>query len=241
MFLFNLDENMKKLKIIPWFILLTLLITEFFGNDYYQFYPGAMKIAKKLMVNDHTFSPIASYTIRNKKLVCHVSWLYFVRSDFGQQTINSESIRPLMKCSKLYVHMLSKRYPDNLAMAIYATLHYPEDVMSYHWLIIATDPTLQEIPKVPVKKILSINPRDGLAWHYLGLIYLKEKDLPAAIDANIQSCYNGDPGSNGCYNAGRLLEQDGRYEEAISFYRLSRHDFIRANADRLEEFLAGSD
>jgi tetratricopeptide (TPR) repeat protein len=229
-----------KIKLIPWFILLAVIITQFSGYDFFQFNGGSLKIAKKLIVNDHSYSPITDNTIKNEKFVCHVSWLYFVQSDPGYRINNSTSIKALMACSELYVSMLSKHYPENLELANLATQLYPDDVTPYYWLINATDPSLRDIPKSAVQKILSINPKDGLAWRYLGLIYLKEKDLSAAIDAHIQSCYNGDPGSNGCYNAGRLLEQEGRYEEAISFYRLSRHEPYRANADRLEEFLASS-
>lgn len=228
-------------KIIPWIILLAVIITQFSGYDFFQFNGDSLRVAKKLIVNDHSYSPITDYTIKNEKLVCHVSWLYFVQSDPGYRINNSTSIRALMACSELYVRMLSKLYPENLELANLAVRAYPNEVTPYYWVIYATDPLLREIPKDAVQKILSINPKDGLAWRYLGLIYLKEGNIPAAIDAHIQSCYNGDPGSNGCYNAGRLLEQEGRYEEAIYYYRLSRHDFIRVNADRLEELLAGSD
>lgn len=226
-----------KFRIIPWFILLTVIITQFSGYDFFQFNLGAVKIAKKLVVNDNYYTSIAEYTIKNEKIACHVSWLYFVRSDPDVRVIDSRWIKKLMDCSELYVSMLSKLYPENLELAKLAVWAYPNEVTPYYWLINATDPSLQKIPIGPVKNILSINPEDGLAWRYLGLIYLNDGNIQSAIDAHIQSCYNGDPGSNGCYNAGRLLEQVGRYEEAISYYRLSRHDFIRSNADRLEALL----
>ncbi len=227
-----------KLRIIPWFILLALLVTEYFGQDYYEYYPGAMTIAKKLMLNDHTYSPIGTKTIRTKGLVCRESWLYFIRADHDIRVNNSRWIKSLMTCSELYVSMLSKLYPENLELANLAVWEYPNEVTPYYWVINATDPSLREIPKGPVEKILSINPKEGLAWRYMGLIYLKEGNIPAAIDAHIQSCYNGDPGSNGCYNAGRLYEQIGDYQNAIKYYSFSKNEGYRANADHLEAELS---
>lgn len=227
-----------KFKIIPWIILLAVIITQFSGYDFFQFNLGSLKIAKKLIVNDHSYSPITDYTIKNEKLVCNVSWLYFVQSDPGYRINNSTSIRALMACSELYVHMLSKLYPENLELANLAVRANPNEVTPYYWVIYAKDPSLREIPKVAVQKILSINSKEGLAWRYLGLIYLKEGNILAAIDAHINSCNNGDPGVNGCVNAGRLLEQEGKFEEAIYYYRKSLWQPSQDAADRLEAELS---
>lgn len=143
-----------------------------------------------------------------------------------------------MACSELYVHMLSKLYPENLELANLAVRANPNEVTPYYWVIYAKDPSLREIPKVAVQKILSINSKEGLAWRYLGLIYLKEGNILAAIDAHINSCNNGDPGVNGCVNAGRLLEQEGKFEEAIYYYRKSLWQPSQDAADRLEAELS---
>ncbi len=208
-----------------------------FGNDFFVLNIGVLNITKKLIANEHKFTSISDHPIKKEKLISHVSWIYFIQSDTDVRILDTANVRSLMN-SPIYVHMLSILYPDNLVMANYAINLYPEDVYTYYWLINASDPTLQNIPEDAVQKILSINPNDGLAWRYMGLILTREGDITSAIDAYINSCYNGDPGSNGCLNAGRLLEQEGHYEEAIYYYRLSRHDFIRANADRLEAELS---
>ena len=140
------------------------------------------------------------------------------------------------------MRMLLRLYSENQELASMAVLRYPEDTASLYWLIWATDPAISNNESKPIiQKILSMTPNDGLAWRYLGIILIREGDIQGAIDAHINCCNNGDPGSNGCYNAGRLYEQIGDYENAIKYYSFSKNEGYRANADRLEELLAGSD
>jgi len=45
-------------------------------------------------------------------------------------------------------------------------------------------------------------------------------DPQAALDAFLQSRYHGDPGANGCYGAGWVMEGLGDPQQAIEYYRL---------------------
>ncbi len=223
-----------KIKFIPWITIIIILITQVTGYEFFELNQYSIAVAKNLMRVDYPSSQNVASSFQNPSLNCHASWLGSRQLNFAKIDPSSASLTPLMSCSILHLRMLSRLYPEKLELANVAIHLYPDEVTPYYWLVIAIDPSLREIPKEAVQKILSINPKDGLAWRYLGLIYLKEGNISASIDAHINSCNNGDPGSHGCYNAGRLLEKEGRYEEAIYYYRLSRHDFIRANADRLE-------
>ena len=66
-------------------------------------------------------------------------------------------------------------------------------------------------------------PYDGVRWYELGDL-LADTDPQAALVAYHQSCYNGDPGSHGCYPAGLLAEELGDLPLALQYYRLSRYE-----------------
>ena len=80
---------------------------------------------------------------------------------------------------------------------------------------------------------LQANPYDGVRWRELGDI-LRNTDPKAAIEAYLQSCYNGDPGFNGCYWAGRTSEDIEDIQSAITYYRFSAWDVAQKRADELE-------
>jgi tetratricopeptide (TPR) repeat protein len=79
-----------------------------------------------------------------------------------------------------------------------------------------------------------LNPSDGLAWCRLGWVEEAQERLPSALDAFWQCCQNGDPGSNGCYSAGRVAEKLGDIPAAIRYYRLSHWSPALQRADELE-------
>lgn len=80
------------------------------------------------------------------------------------------------------------------------------------------------------------NPFDALRWRELGDL-LAGQDPEAAIQAYLNSCYYGDPGSNGCYRAGKTAERLGDYVRAAQYYRLSRNEGIRQLASEMEKRL----
>jgi len=86
---------------------------------------------------------------------------------------------------------------------------------------------------------LALDPRDGLRWRELGDA-LRSLDPKEAIEAYLQSCFNGDPGANGCYRAGLTAEQLSDYENAIRYYRYSRWEGALNRANQLEAQLSAS-
>ncbi len=225
-----------KLRIIPWLALLTVIVSTYrFGGDFWRLNQLGVNTVH-LKMTSQTRAGFAPSAADNDALACHQEWLQFVRQPKALSPDLEQASR-LIACSPTNMRMLWRTYPSEPALANLAVQLYPGQAAPLYWLISATDPKITEQSKPLIEEILRINPRDGLAWRYLGIVLIQEGDIQGAIEAHIHSCYNGDPGSNGCGNAGWLLEEEGRYEEAISFFRLSRHKFIRANADRLEEML----
>ena len=177
----------------------------------------------------------------NNNLSCHLKWLSFdpviSKTTFDK---NDQVVAELLNCSLLHVYFIRIFAPTDMELAQKASVIYPEDPGILYWLADGIEKDDPDQAEQLFRRIVVLQPYNGRAWHRLARLVAAKGFIDEAIGYNIKSCYNNDPGSNGCYGAGRLLEQQGRYEEAIYFYRLSRHDFIRANADRLEEFLAGS-
>jgi len=84
------------------------------------------------------------------------------------------------------------------------------------------------------RQTLQFRQNDGVRWRELGDL-LRERDPQAAIQAYLQSCYNLDPGLNGCYRAGRTAEKLGDLQAAVRYYRLSKSSSALGRADKLEE------
>jgi tetratricopeptide (TPR) repeat protein len=83
---------------------------------------------------------------------------------------------------------------------------------------------------------LQRSPRDGVRWYELGHL-LADVDVEAALEAYARSCRYGDPGSHGCYGAGRMAERQGDVFLAIEYYRQSRWAGAQERADQLEQAL----
>ena len=114
------------------------------------------------------------------------------------------------------------------------------------------DPVLRAEPKFIMASILSSSkpeqaiqlyregltakPADGVRWNELGDLLVKS-DPQAAIEAYLQACYHGDPGEHGCYEAGKLAEEQGDILSAIRYYRLSDWDMALQRANELKQSL----
>lgn len=228
-----------KLRIIPWLALLTVIVSIYrFGGDFWLLNQLGVNTAH-LKMTSQARAGFAPSAVDNDALACHQEWLQFVRQPAALPPDVEQASR-LIACSSTSMRMLWSIYPSEPALANLAVQLYPGQAAPLYWLISVTDPQITDQSKPLIEEILRINPRDGLAWRYLGIILIQEDDIQGAIEAHIHSCYNGDPGSNGCYNAGRLLEQEGRYEEALYYYRLSRWPVSQQAADDLEARLNGN-
>jgi tetratricopeptide (TPR) repeat protein len=227
-----------KLRIIPWLLLLIiLLITSISGYEYFLLNRFSLDTVENVFANsDKSQHFVLNAGSFSKNFDCHVNWLtynpFIKKTSFDK---NDQVIDELLNCSLLHVYFIRIFAPTDMALTQKASLIYPEDPGILFWLADGIEKDDPDQAEQIFRKIVALVPSDGKAWHRLARLVEAKGFIDEAIGYNIKSCYNNDPGSNGCYGAGRLLEQQGRYEEAISFYRLSRHDFIRANADRLEE------
>lgn len=153
---------------------------------------------------------------------CRVQWMLGLTSRALQETTQKESaVLAALECSPDYLPLVMATEPNSKSLSWRAVQIYPDHPDDYFWLaeqIQSLDPTRAQALYLHVTQI---EPRNGLAWCRLGRL-MRGKDDAAALHALTQCCYNGDPGSNGCYNAGYLMEQYGDYASALNYYHLSR-------------------
>ena len=82
---------------------------------------------------------------------------------------------------------------------------------------------------------MELAPRDALAWCRLGVSYEGLQEFETAAQHFLKYCRNGDPGRNGCFAAGRMMEKLGNLAQAITYYRLSRLEESLGRAAELEK------
>ncbi len=178
---------------------------------------------------------------------CHTLWLD-IRVQWYQQRTFLDIARSLfLHCGLPYMQMMHSLEPHNRDLAELAWRTRPDLAESWFWVAEVrgdrqgvtlqgvTDENWQEIVTL-LQEGLRRNPHDGLRWRMLGDIYRTYRP-EQALSAYLQSCYNGDPGYNGCYRAGRMAEEAGDYAAAIRYYRLSLWPESKRHADELERRL----
>jgi tetratricopeptide (TPR) repeat protein len=125
--------------------------------------------------------------------------------------------------------------PQNQALARLATELYPQESQGWFWLAEISAAQHQEEQAIQqYQQVLRVDPLDSLAWCRLGTLF-SARNPQQAEEAYLQCCYLGDPGSNGCYNAGHIAEEQGNLLEAIRIYRLSHYQVALQRADDLEK------
>ena len=237
---------MKKFKFSRYSLLILSVLPVFFLESLTGFFDlnrMAIRTSKKILGNDtQELQSISSKKIAKNNLTCHMKWLSF-NPVINKTSLDKKDklVNELLECSLLHVNFLRFNFPSDMELAQKALLIYPEAPGIIFWLADGIEKDDPELAENLYRIIVDSNPSDSVSWHRLANLVARKGNIDEAIIYNINSCLNNDIGSNGCSGAARLLEQQGRYEEAIYYYRRSRHDFIRANADRLEELLAGSD
>ena len=128
--------------------------------------------------------------------------------------------------------------PEDLALMLLAAQNYPAQPEVWFWLGEALAQGGFETQAIAAyQRTLQLHPIDPLPWCRLGSLLRPHNPL-AARDAFLHCCFNGDPGSNGCYNAGRIEEELGNLETAIRYYRFSHWSESWRRADELEARLS---
>lgn len=231
-----------KHKSLVWYLILIFLVYFFYSNLFIVYLNNnAIKSVKLLLPSKSIKQVNNEYPkIDENQLFCNFNWLnLMLRLHLENKNYNENDFIDFVSCSSTHMHMVGKIFPSSYMLAEFAVQTYPKLTFPLYWIFNLSYPTNITGSKLTILKILSINSNDGIAWRFLGKILLEEGNIPGAIEANINCCKNLDPlGSNGCYHAGRLLEQEGRYKEALIFYRSSRWPPSHDAADRLESELS---
>ena len=161
---------------------------------------------------------------------CAGAWLAAQNLDPVAQ---SNAYRNLLACPSQYLAMMSFQRPADQDLAGQAVRQNPSDPAAWFWLANAQEATNSPAALDSYLKVVGLDPTDGLAWCRLGFGYEGLDQVEPARDAFLKCCQNEDPGSNGCFGAGRMEEKLGNPRQAILDYRLSRWDGALKKANAL--------
>jgi len=145
------------------------------------------------------------------------------------------NLNKLLGCSPRAVDWLFLIAPQRTDLAYRASQLFPQEARIWLWLgdLARTDEDLELADKYFTEST-RLDPYSGLAWCRLGGVKEKQELFVDAVDAFWQCCQNGDPGSHGCYGAGRMAEKLGDIPNAIRYYRRSHFSRALERADELE-------
>ena len=165
---------------------------------------------------------------------CSTYWLRaLVHHSRGDMSSRDQNLADAMHCDDRLVILAHKFFPEDLGLAHLAIKAAPKNAEAWFWLAEVRSEEDKEQAIELFKHGLALDPKDGVRWRMLGDL-LRGGDPEGSISAYLQSCYNGDPGVNGCARAGSVAEQLGLYELAIQYYRLSKYQKALHRADELE-------
>jgi len=216
---------MKKIKLFVIYCSITLFITAGIMNL------NNLRLNLFALQSVKTAKVVSTPKFSSSGLDCHVRWIVAAQA----KDLQAQSV--LMPCSPLYMDMIRVLAPTDATLAAQARTLYPDLPEPLYWLAESQGGASAEHTEniTLYEEIVTKYPGEGLAWCYLGGFYEQAGDLQASLEARINCCYNGDPGSNGCVNAGRLLEGKQQFAEAIHYYRLSKWGPSQEAANKLAE------
>jgi O-antigen ligase len=165
---------------------------------------------------------------------CRVHWYRGLLEDaIEDRPARNASWGTVLGCGPEFIPLMTVLAPADEALAREAIDQQPDSAVAYFWLAESVAGRRPQEAVVAYRQGLALAPDDGVRWQALGDL-LVERDLDGAVEAYLQSCYNGDPGANGCWRAGRVAEEQGNRAAAIAYYRLSKWDGALQRADELE-------
>lgn len=245
--------NTPALFILPWVLLsvFTLLKVRVLGEENI----ASLSVLKVLLSQGRGGITEGIYSLDQNGSIqdaCWKNWLAGLLYDQQgkyEERDDKWTLIMTLKCPYVYINFLESRVPDNPLYAQLALNYYPQVAESWFWSAeiyggqVPHFKTPEEIVDYPraieyYRHGLLMEPKDGRRWLYLGhLLVITKQDLGLAIDAYLNACFNGDPGSNGCYRAGFYTEKLGDIRTAIKYYRLSKWKTALEQADKLERSL----
>ena len=132
------------------------------------------------------------------------------------------------------IRLVRAQVPENRSLAQWALTAQPGRADGYFWTAAFHERDNPELAVTLYRNGLRLDGDDGRSWLNLGRLLERQKRYQQALVAYIKSCYRGDPGANGCWNAGRMAEKLGRMDVAIRLYRHSRWPRAWQRAAKLE-------
>ena len=147
------------------------------------------------------------------------------------------ALEAALRCSPEYLSLVQALLPEDTGMAWTATRQYPDNSKAWFWLGDVTAPTDPMAARQAYLHTVALSAPHGLAWCRLGVNYEVKGELEKASEAYLNCCSYGDPGSNGCYGAGRMMERIGNPQLAIEYYRLSYWEGALKRAQELEKLI----
>lgn len=169
---------------------------------------------------------------------CRLLWLSAVAIVGTQGVLAShQALVNAIHCQPEYLAALRGLAPYDVRLAEDMVRFYPRDTLALMWLAEIKERFDRGRASELYEIITQVDSTNGLAWCRLGGQRQNEGDLDRALDAFQKCCQHGDPGSNGCWRAGGILEKQGRLEEAIFWYSQSRFSEALKRARELQNRL----
>ena len=174
-----------------------------------------------------------------EKPICRSRWLRgLVAQAAGDHAARTAEWKALIQCSRRHLSLVRAAAPSSRELADAAIETWPDEAVGYFWKVPLVQAENPEEAIALLRLGLKRAPSNGRQWQKLGeILSADDKDLPGALEAYGKACDNGDPGANGCSNAGYVAEALGRPEEALIYYRKSNWEPARRRGRELEEEL----
>ncbi len=239
----TLRQSRKRLHLIPWLLAGVFVLFSVPLNGHLENNQQALASIFASYKVDHGFFRNSPDGVSTN---CRTDWLKgIIKAQSVADPLKNEDIQRALRCSGEYVVLLKHLYPSNRELAAIALEVRPDAAESWFWVAeieagyvnfnftLVDESNRGHIASL-LRNGLAIDPTDGLRWRLLGDVLI-EADVDAAIEAYLQSCFNGDPGYNGCLRAGLAAEQVGDIENAIRYYRYSNYEVVAEKASALED------
>lgn len=167
---------------------------------------------------------------------CRINWQIILLTLIINKPADIEDNQSnLLECTPNSIDWLMLSVPQREDLAQRAVQLYPDQPRAWFWLgelATTTGDSLQA--EKDFAESVRLDPTYGLAWCRLGGLKERQGQINTAEEAYLQCCENGDPGSNGCYGAGRMAEKLNDVPAAIQFYRRSHWSGALQRAEALE-------
>lgn len=212
--------------------------------SYFQLNTQSIHALQSIQSGENRSTGLLSSDIESLK--CQANWFMgIIAHKRSEYTIRNSAWMASIQCDPRYIRLAYLLIPDEESIAKYAVQVQPDTAEGWFWLAemdyaIWRGSEIRDLSEQDqidairyFKEGLQSDPKDGLRWRELGDLLVNDNPQ-AAIDAYLQSCFNGDPGYNGCRLAGSTAEKLGDIDNAIKYYRYSRWEDVLNRASELE-------